>query len=177
VVLTGYTIFFQHNILVGKLGDVVQLIVPHSLRQRLFLPVHTGPLAVYLASQRTLAQLRRLYYWPGMRKGVDVWCRQCGACATSKDPRNRPHAGLQKVIASEPMDLVAIDILSGLPTSHDGSKYHLVATDYFTKAIPLSDAKASTCIRALYDALMDSFLALACLDSYIQTSELTLRVD
>jgi len=31
------------------------------------------------------------------------------------------------------MDLVAIDILSGQPTTADGPKYLLVATDYFTK--------------------------------------------
>jgi len=31
------------------------------------------------------------------------------------------------------MDLVAIDILFGLPTTDDGHKYLLVATDYFTK--------------------------------------------
>jgi len=31
------------------------------------------------------------------------------------------------------MDIVAIDILSGLPVASDGSKYILVATDYFTK--------------------------------------------
>jgi len=53
------------------------------------------------------------------------------------------------------MDLVAIDILSGLPTSPECYKYLLVVTDYFTKwleAIPLYDAEASTCMRALYSA-------------------------
>ena len=53
-----------------------------------------------------------------------------------------------------PLDVVAVDILSGLPTTTDGSRYILVLTDYFTKwacAFPLPDAEASTCMRAMYD--------------------------
>jgi len=107
-----------------------------------------------------LAQLRRLYYWPGMRRDIDAWCRQCEGCAISRGPPSRPHGRLRKVYAGAPMDLVAIDILSGLPTTPDGHKYLLVATDYFTKwleAIPLCDAEAHTCMRALYSTFFSRF--------------------
>jgi len=107
-----------------------------------------------------LAQLRRLYYWPGMRRDIDAWCRQCEGCAISKGPPSRPHGHLREVYAGAPMDLVAIDILSGLPTTPDGHKYLLVATNYFTKwleAIPLCDAEAHTCMRALYTAFFSRF--------------------
>jgi len=107
-----------------------------------------------------LAQLRRLYYWPGMRKDIDAWCRQCEGCAVSRGPSSRPHGHLRKVSAGAPMDLVAIDILSGLPATADGYKYLLVAIDYFTKwleAIPLCDAEAQTCMRALYSAFFSRF--------------------
>ena len=52
------------------------------------------------------------------------------------------------------MDLVTIDILSGLPVASDGSKYLLVAVDAFTKwieAYPLPDQEAHTCMTALYN--------------------------
>ena len=54
------------------------------------------------------------------------------------------------------MDVVAIDILSGLLATSENFKYILVITDYFTKcaeAYPLKDAGAPTCMRALYNMI------------------------
>jgi len=65
----------------------------------------------------------------------------------------RPHGRLQKIPVGAPMDLVTMDILSGLPTALDGSKYLLVVVDAFTKwveAYPLHDQEAATCITAVY---------------------------
>jgi len=154
------TIILQNQVLVRRDGDAVQLVVPQSLRRQLFTHTHAGPLVAHLGFQRIVAQLRRLYYWPGMRKDIDAWCKQCEGCAISRRPPSRPHGHLRKVSAGAPMDLVAIDILSGLPAKADGYQYLLVATDYFTKwleAIPSCDAEAQTCMRALYRALFSRF--------------------
>jgi len=59
-----------------------------------------------------------------------------------------------------PLDIVAIDILSGLPATSLDYKYILVATDYFTKwleAYPLRDSEASTCMRAPYNGFFSCF--------------------
>jgi len=154
------TIILKNQVIVRRDGDAVQLVVPQSLRHQMFTHTHAGPLADHLGSQRMLAQLRRLYYWPSMRKDIDAWCRQCEGCAISRAPPSRPHGYLRKVSAGAPMDLVAIDILSGLPATADGYKYLFVATDYFTKwleAIPLCNAEAPTCMRALYSAFFSRF--------------------
>jgi len=60
----------QNNLLVRKDEDRTQLVVLASLRERLFSHVYGGPLATHLGSQRTLAQLKQLYYWPGIGKDV-----------------------------------------------------------------------------------------------------------
>ena len=69
-------------------------------------------------------------------------------------PPSRPHGHLRKVSAGAPMDLVAIEILSGLSATANGYKYLLVSTDYFTKWL---DAEAHTCMRALYSAFFSRF--------------------
>jgi len=89
-----------------------------------------------------------------------TWCQQYSQCKSKKGPPARPHGRLQKVITSEPMDIVAIDILYGLPFATDGSKHILVATDYFTKwfeAYLLPDAEAHTCMTAFYNNFFSRF--------------------
>jgi len=74
-----------------------------------------------------------------MRRDVVRGYRECMQCAQSKGPPSRPKGKLQKVFTGAPLDLVAVDILSWLPISADGSENLLVLTDYFTKwGIPTS---------------------------------------
>ena len=158
------TIYLENGILVRSTDNdhTVQLVVPVSIRKQLFDNTHAGPLSAHLGSERTLAQMRQAYYWPGMRKDIFRWCQECTDCAQSKGPPTRPKGKLHKVITGAPMDIVAIDILSGLPVTTDGKKYILVVTDYFTKfahAFALPDAEAPTCMRALYNGFF-AFLGL-----------------
>jgi len=138
---------------VRKLDQTVQLIVPDILRKRLFDQAHAGPLAAHLGVDKTLQQLKQSYYWPGMRRVVT-----CEKCARSKGPPSRPHGKLQKIFTGAPLDLVTIDILSGLPTAPDD--HLLVVVDCFSKwmeAFPLTDQEASTCMRAMYNGFFSRF--------------------
>jgi len=125
--------------LVRKLYDsnAVQM-VPHRLRRSLFDQSHSGPLAAHLGAQRTFLQLRTAYYWPGMKGDVVRWTKECETCAQCKGPPTRRHGKLQKVLTGAPLDIVAVDILSGLPVTRDGNKYTLVLTDYLPSGhVPL----------------------------------------
>ena len=51
-----------NNVLVRSGEDTNQLVVPESLRARLFNQAHAGPLAAHLAAERTQAQLQTNYY-------------------------------------------------------------------------------------------------------------------
>jgi len=65
-----------------------------------------------------------------------------------------------KVSAAAPMDLIAIDIFSGLPQATNGSTCIIVAVDYMTKwdeAYALPNEEASTCMDALYNGFFARF--------------------
>jgi len=154
------TLAVVNQVLVRKSEGTYQLIVPNALKRRLFDRAHAGPLAAHLGFDRTLAQLRDSYYWPDMSKDVRVWCNACDVCARSKGPPPRARGELVKVIAAAPMDLVAVDVLSGLRQSDDGSTCMLVAVDYMTKwaeAYALPNEEASTCMNALYNGFFSRF--------------------
>jgi len=70
----------SNGILIRESPEGTQLVVPDVLRQRLFNVAHSGPLAEHLGSERMLAQLRQHYYWPGMRREIQLWCRSCPGC-------------------------------------------------------------------------------------------------
>ena len=154
------TITTVQNVLVRNFEGTTKLVVPEVLRRRLFQQAHAGPLAAHLGFDRTHHQLKSKYYWPGMTRDVKLWCQACDVCARCRGPPPRPHAPMRKVIAAAPMDLVAIDILSGFPTASDGSTCILVAVDYMTKwaeAYPLPNEEASTCMTALYSHFFARF--------------------
>ena len=154
------TVCLEDGVIVKINDDTTRLVVPSTLRYRLFEMAHAGPLAAHLGSFKTCMQLKNHYFWPGLNKDVAEWCRQCSQCARSKGPPLRPHGKLQKITVGAPLDLVTMDILSGLPTASDGSKYILVLVDAFTKwveAYPLPDQEASTCMDAAYAGFFARF--------------------
>ena len=58
------------------------------------------------------------------------------------------------------MERVAVDILGPLPTSTQGNKYVLIATDYFTKwpeAYPIPNQEAVTVARCLVNQFFSRF--------------------
>jgi len=77
----------REDVLVRVLPDRVQLVVPQAIRKALFDNTHAGPLAVHLGAERTLAQLKQHYFWPAMRKDIELWYRQCADCARNRSSR------------------------------------------------------------------------------------------
>ena len=150
----------QDSVLVRRTDDRLQLVVPVQLRRRLFDLAHAGSSAAHLGAIRTIIQLKTHYYWVGLNTDIHQWCRQCAQCARAKGAPLRPHDHMRNIIAGAPLDLVTMDILSGLSVAADGSKHILVLCDHFTKwveAYPLPDQEASTCMRAAYEGFFSRF--------------------
>ena len=136
--------------------DYLQIVCPESRREGAWREVHIA--AAHAGVERTLAQLRRRFYWPGMEGAVQRYHRGCVACSL-QNRRMEPKAPLQPFEVSYPLEIIALDFLTlGRPA--DRCQNILVAIDLFTKyswAIPTPDQTAQTTVRALWSHVIQPY--------------------
>ena len=123
----------------------LQLVIPRVLRRLILKELHGGVSGGHLGEQKTTNRLKERFYWPGYSQDVQMWCRNCAACATRKTPAPKARAPLVNIQAGYPLQLIAMDIMGPFPDNGSGNSYILVVSDYFTRwveayAIPNQEA-------------------------------------
>ena len=73
-----------------------------------------------------------------------------------KNPPKTRHGALQSIRTGYPMQMVAADIMGPLPTSKNGNRYILVASDYLD-AYAIPNQEAITVARKLVDNMFCHF--------------------
>ena len=137
----------------------LQLLVPKSGREQLFLAYHASLLGGHLGRHRTLARLSHRFYWAGMANDVGDWLRQCTTCMKRKSPTGRNHP-LGNIPTGHRWDRIAMDILDVCDPTPDGYRYILIIADYFSKwteAFPIKDKCADTVADVLVDKIILRF--------------------
>ncbi|KAJ8352126.1 hypothetical protein SKAU_G00236020 [Synaphobranchus kaupii] len=101
---------------------------------------HTHLLGAHLGVEKTLERINTWFYWPGVKKAVENYCRSCPDC---QQVAPRPHLRsplIPLAIISVPFSRIGMDLVGPLPRSSRGHQYILVVLDYATRypeAIPL----------------------------------------
>ena len=134
----------------------LQIVVPEVLRQEVLHDLHEGVMGGHLGVDKTLGRLKERFYWPGHYNDIKEWCNDCGTCATRKNPSQKSRAPLNSIVTSQPMELVAMDIMGPFPESEAGNTYVLVVVDYFTRyteAYAIRNQEATT----VADKLVNEF--------------------
>lgn len=110
------------------------LVVPSPLRNDILQACHDEPSAGHLGYARTLARIKKAYYWPKLSANVRQYVRTCRDCQRRKAQPGRPAGFLQPIqIPQVPFQQVGMDLLGPFPTSTAGNRWIAVATDYLTK--------------------------------------------
>ena len=142
-----------------KNTDLLQLLVPKSLRSDVLHNFHDIPSAGHLGAEKTLSRIQQFFYWPQMKKDVEMYCKNCDHCAARKPPKSI-RAPLKTFSVGEPMERVAVDILGPLPLTDMKNKYILVVSDCFTKwteAFPIPDQESITVTKVIVNEFICRF--------------------
>ena len=132
LVVRGQLLYRQWQTKHDQTQDIFQLVTPRKLQSDIFSQLHHSRVGGHLGISKTLENVRRRFYWPGCKSDIRRWCQTCSSCAQIK-PGPRHRTRLKQIVASNPLDCVAIDLLGELPETENGNRYILVVTDYFTK--------------------------------------------
>ncbi|KAJ8363722.1 hypothetical protein SKAU_G00125530 [Synaphobranchus kaupii] len=170
-----YSSLVQRNVLLyrrwqapGRGSDILQLLVPRTLRPDVLRLVHGSVGAGHFGNNKTLHRLRGKFHWPGCHHDVELHVHCCDSCTAQKGPNQRSRAPVQQHLVGAPMERVGVDILGPFPVTDSGNRYILIAIDYFTKwpeAFAVPDQSAATTAERLMEEMFTRFGATAELHS------------
>ena len=153
--------FYLHNgILMRRSVDkelgtsVNQVLVPEVFRKEILSLAHDSLFAGHQGRTKTYRRVASDFYWPGMFKDTEEFCKTCHVCqVTGKPNQGIPPAPLKPIpITGEAFSKVLIDVVGPLPKTSQGNQYLLTImclNTRFPEAIPLRRVTASVVAKAL----------------------------
>ncbi|KAJ8375574.1 hypothetical protein SKAU_G00061540 [Synaphobranchus kaupii] len=103
--------------------------------------------------EKTYERLTMRFYWPGIKKAVEDYCRHCAECQLHSPKVTYRNPLIPLPIIDIPFKRIGMDIVGPLPKSSRGHRYILVILDYATRypeAIPLRTATGKTVAKELF---------------------------
>lgn len=135
-------------------GDLA-VVTPSRYRGTVITTCHDAPLAGHLGFARTYGLIKQRAFWPKMRQDVKKYVASCLSCQKRKISNKRRQGFLHPMpIAEDIFDIVGIDLITKLKTSHDGYNTILVCTDNLSKyaiTVPLKNETAETIVQAFFN--------------------------
>ena len=138
----------------------LQIVLPKEMRNLVLKELHDSPTGGHLGVKKTIQRVKLRFFWYGLSKDVEKWCKKCDICASRKMPSKKPKFSMKQYNVGAPIERVALDIVGPLPKSKRGNKYILVACDYFTKwteAWPMKNLEAKTVARKFVNHFVTKF--------------------
>ena len=78
---------------------------------------------------KTAQYIRRYFWWPSMSHNIELYCKTCGICTTTKDANSKPTGLLHSLLPLDrPWQSIGMDFMGPLPKSNNFN-YLLVVID------------------------------------------------
>ena len=148
--------------LLYKLGDRSnprdRIVVPQSLKYQILTTHHDPPFAGHLGIKRTISRISRDFFWAGLAKDVDRYCKNCRLCAQFKPDLKKKPALLQSLPkVTEKCETIGLDIVGPCGMTARGNKYIVTMIDHcsrWVEAIPVPNIETETVAKAFVEGVI-----------------------
>ena len=105
------------------------------LKRRILEEAHKGNFTIHPGSSKMYHDLKRDYWWFGMKRDIAVYVSECAVCQQVKIEHQRPSGLLQPLeIPVWKWDSISMDFAVGLPRTQGGYDSIWVIVDRLTKS-------------------------------------------
>ncbi|KAK2452132.1 hypothetical protein QL285_011125 [Trifolium repens] len=132
-----------------------------ELKRKILEEGHRSGLSIHPGATKMYQDLKKLFWWPSMKKEVAEFAYACLTCQKSKVEHQRPSGLLQPVFIPEwKWDSIAMDFVSGLPRTTKGNDSIWVIVDRLTKSAHFIAFKTGTLIPRLAEIYVEQIVRL-----------------
>ncbi|KAK2409545.1 hypothetical protein QL285_044961 [Trifolium repens] len=150
---------FRDRVCVPDLPELKKMILEEG---------HKSGLSIHPGATKMYQDLKKLFWWPSMKKEVAEFVYACLTCQKSKVEHQRPSGLLQPMFIPEwKWDSIAMDFVSGLPRTTKGNDSIWVIVDRLTKSAHFIAFKTGTLVPRLAEIYVDQIVRLLGIPSCI----------
>ncbi|KAJ8980343.1 hypothetical protein NQ317_019230 [Molorchus minor] len=134
--------------------------MPSHERERVLREYHDAPTAAHYGADRTLQRIAKRYYFPGMRRYITEYVKECPDCQRYKATNQKPAGLLQTPAYAQRFETISVDLFGPLPKDEEGNTWIFIVEDVSTKWVELfalQRATAEECARTLMNEIFLRF--------------------
>jgi len=109
------------------------LCLPLSERAKLIWEAHYNRVRGQFGVEKTMAVLKKYFYWPKLQLDVGQYIRSCTACAITKPNIKKQGMYSPLPTPSQPWESISIDNMSSLPSTKHGNDCVFMVMEIFSK--------------------------------------------
>ena len=153
-------VLFRKWTSIGSAANRKQVVLPQKYRREFIRLAHSGATGGHLGKTKTQEQVALRAYWPAWKEDVSLELKCCAECAQyhrGKAPHQTP---LRPFNASEPFEIISVDITGKHPRSSRGNEYIITTIDLFSKwgdATAVRSHTAPVVAKVLFDNIFSRF--------------------
>ncbi|XP_074265877.1 uncharacterized protein LOC141588329 [Silene latifolia] len=125
-----------------------------DMKRKIMTEAHATPYSVHPGGDKLYKDLKKTFWWPGMKKEVAEFVSKCLVCQKVKGEHKRPQGKVQSLsVPGWKWESISMDFIVGLPKTQKGNNMIWVIVDRLTKTahfIPMKDTWSKADLAKAY---------------------------